>query len=301
MRPGEAEPTRGKSFEENADTLDLLSRMLRDSAEMADADTFLSAAIAVVEWGGVRRNKARLNALGKTTLPTICAAAVQLGPKRADWARLDLVRDMNSGFSKIYALMLDGFPIYDSRVACALCSLIRAYCKESGLATVPPLLSLGLPPSQGRVQRNPSVRGLNFHQLWYGQRRKYAVSNLMAAWLLGSMAKLGPFAALPPQRRLLAVESALFKSATRRWNHKAVQLIIKLCDSAGPCVPPARSAEPMSLLFVRCLRVERYQECQPMRRLGTSGFSGGQYASANICSPPWELPASRSRARNPSG
>ena len=209
-RPGEAEPTRGKSFEENADTLDLLSRMLRDSAERGDADTFLDAAIAVVEWGGVRRNKVRLNALGKTALPTICAAAEQLDPERADWARLDLVRDMNSGFSKIYSLMLDGFPIYDSRVACALCSLIRAYCKESGLATVPPLLSLGLPPSQGRLQRNPSVRELNFHQLWHGQRWKYAVSNLMAAWLLGPMSELGPFAELPIERRLLAVESALF-------------------------------------------------------------------------------------------
>ena len=184
--------------------------MLRDSAERGDADTFLDAAIAVVEWGGVRRNKVRLNALGKTALPTICAAAEQLDPERADWARLDLVRDMNSGFSKIYSLMLDGFPIYDSRVACALCSLIRAYCEESGLATVPPLLSLGLPPSQGRVQRNPSVRELNFHQLWHGQRWKYAVSNLMAAWLLGPMSELGPFAALPIERRLLAVESAFF-------------------------------------------------------------------------------------------
>ena len=32
----------------------------------------------------------------------------------------------------------------------------------------------------------------------------------MAAWLLGPMSELGPFAELPIERRLLAVESALF-------------------------------------------------------------------------------------------
>ena len=117
---------------------------------------------------------------------------------------------MNSGFSKIYSLMLDGFSLYDRRVACALCSLIRAYCEESWLATVPPLLSLGLPPSQGRVQRNPSADPLQFHRLWHGRQWKYAVSNLMAAWLLEPMAELGSFAALPIERRLLAVESAMF-------------------------------------------------------------------------------------------
>ena len=208
--PGEAQPSRGRSFEENAAVLDHLSGTLKESADNGNADTFLSAALAVVEWGGVRRNKARLNALGKTALPTICSAADHLDPERADSARLNVISDMNSGFSKIYSLLIDGFPIYDSRVACALCSLIRAYCEESGLAKVPPLLSLGLPPSQGRVHRNPSAGTLQFHRLWHGQQSKYAFSNLMAAWLLGPMAELGPFAALPIQRRLLAVESALF-------------------------------------------------------------------------------------------
>ena len=207
---GEAERIRGRSFRENADALDLLSTMLRDSADKGKADTFLSAALAVVEWGGVRQNKPRLIALGKSALPMIRDAAHQLDPELGDWERLDLVRDMNSGFSKIYSLMIDGFPIYDSRVAGALCALIRAYCEESGLATVPPLLSLGLPLSQGRSQRNPSVGPLQFHRLWHGQRRLYAVSNLMAAWLLGPMAELGAFASLPIKQRLLAVESAMF-------------------------------------------------------------------------------------------
>ena len=208
--PGEAERRRGRSFGQNAEALDLLSKTLRNSSDNGDADTFLSAALAVVEWGGVQRNKARLMTLGKSALPMICEAAYQLDPERGDSERLDLVKDMNSGFSKIYSLILDGFPIYDSRVACALCALIRGYCQESGLATVPPLLSLGLPLSQGRAQRNPSVGPLQFHRLWHGQRRQYAVSNLKAAWLLGPMTELGAFAELPINQRLLAVESAMF-------------------------------------------------------------------------------------------
>ena len=54
------------------------------------------------------------------------------------------IRYMNSGYSKIYAMMLESFPIYDSRAACALTSLIRAYCVEWKLPSVPEPLRLGV-------------------------------------------------------------------------------------------------------------------------------------------------------------
>ena len=114
---------------------------------------------------------------------------------------------MTSGFSKIYSLLIDGFPIYDSRVACALASLVRLFCEETGCAEVPAQLRFGLPSSQGRVRRDPSCGSIVFPRIW--SPRRYAQSNVMAAWLLDALAANPPFAWLGDDR-LRAIQSAMF-------------------------------------------------------------------------------------------
>lgn len=208
--PGESEPRRGRSYDDTIAVLSDLTDALRTSAANEDAGTFLEAAIAVVRWGGVRRNEMRLRELGANALPDLGAAAEQLRPTVADLDRLDRVRDMNAGFSKIYSLLIDGFPIYDSRVACALASLVRLYCEERDLRSVPPLLEFGIPASRGNMSRDPSAGDLRFPRLWAGHPRPYAVSNLKAAWLLDALAEKSPFAELDSKHRLFAIESAMF-------------------------------------------------------------------------------------------
>jgi len=208
--PGETHLTRGRSFEENVNVLDRLKDILRESAAKGDTDNFLKSGIAVVQWGGVYRNVGRLVALGERALPNLCAAAEQLDPKNADTGRLSAVTDMNSGFSKIYSLLIDGFPIYDSRVACALAFLIRKFCQEKGLQEVPPELAVGLPPNRTKTSRDPSIDSLQFHKLRWGEEKEYAISNLKAAWLLEPLSEQGLFGELPGPRRLLALQSALF-------------------------------------------------------------------------------------------
>lgn len=100
---------------------------------------------------------------------------------------------MNLGFSKIYSLLVDGLPIYDSRVACGLGSFVRMYCHERCLETVPDQLAFGVLLNQEKTVRNPSSGTLEFHTLGSGQVRKYATSNLMVAWLLEPLAELGQF------------------------------------------------------------------------------------------------------------
>ncbi len=117
---------------------------------------------------------------------------------------------MNAGFTKIYSLLLDGFPIYDSRVAASLAYLVRLYCEEAGLARLPPALAFGIPASRGSGNRDPSIAKLRFPRLWAAQPRKYADSNLRAAWLLGQVSRLGPFGDLPREQALRALEAALF-------------------------------------------------------------------------------------------
>ena len=55
-----------------------------------------------------------------------------LDPSHADTSRLDGVRYMNAGWTKVYALMLDGFPIYDGRVGAAMGYLVQQYCTRAG-------------------------------------------------------------------------------------------------------------------------------------------------------------------------
>lgn len=209
--PGESHLTEGRSFDQNVETLDRLKDLLRECATRSDSADFLEAAKAVVLWGGVGvGNVKRLDHLGEQALSCLRAAAEQLDPRSADTGRLSSVIDMNSGFSKIYSLLVDGLPIYDSRVACALCFLVRSFCQEKGLPTVPAELEMRLPEPRPGNPRDPSVGSLQFHKLRWGQEKEYAVSNLKAAWLLEPLAECGSFGELTPTRRLLALQSALF-------------------------------------------------------------------------------------------
>lgn len=207
--PGSSEPGTGHSYSDTIAVLDLLAQQLRLSGAEGDAQRFLEAAVAVVHWGQVRRNEARLRALGDELLPQVTAAARQLDPVAADLQRLSDVRWMNSGFSKIYSLLLDGFPIYDSRVACALASLVRLFCEETGRREVPGPLAFGIPASRGSANRDPSDGPLVFPRLWPGHPRRYSVSNVMAAWLLDALSAESPFAELGAERPR-ALQSAMF-------------------------------------------------------------------------------------------
>ena len=108
---------------------------------------------------------------------------------------------MNAGFSKIYSLLVDGFPIYDSRVACRIASCVRLFCEETGRTAVPASLAFGIPPSQGRVQRNPSCGLLVFPRIWSSSARRYAESNVMAVWLLDALSEAPPFSELGAERQ----------------------------------------------------------------------------------------------------
>ena len=205
--PGASATRRGRTYADTVEVLDDLGELLRHSEKEGDAACFLEAAVAVLEWGRVRRGERRLRALGDEALPALAATARLLDPATADLRRLSGVSLMNSGFSKIYSLLLVGFPIYDSRVACGLASLVRLFCEESKRREVPSPLAFGIPPSQARALRDPSCRTLVFPRIW--APRRYAESNVMAAWLLDVLSEQSPFAELESECQR-ALQSALF-------------------------------------------------------------------------------------------
>ena len=108
------------------------------------------------------RTKRRLRDLGRTALSTFREASLLLDLSHADTSRLDGVRYMNAGWTKVYALMLDGFPIYDGRVGAAMGYLVQRYCVSVRLCQVPTRLRFRWGVARGRHNRNPSTRSLWF-------------------------------------------------------------------------------------------------------------------------------------------
>ena len=144
---------------------------------------------------------------------------MRLCPEQAD---IDDFRNnnteyMGSGYSKIYAMLLDDFPIYDSRTVCGLTSLIRLYCKETNQKVndkpgVPDLLKLGVPQDQSSQDRNPGDGPYKFPGLYHSWKPSYAISYVKAAWLLKKLVNQPDscFSDVPKHRQVLALQSALF-------------------------------------------------------------------------------------------
>ena len=118
---------------------------------------------------------------------------------------------MNSGWTKVYALMLDGLPIYDGRVGAAMGYLVQKHCTDARLNSVPDLLHFRWGQAKGGDHnRDPSSRLLCFRKLTAASPRNWAECNVRAAWVLGEVCREGRFGDLLPDRRLRALEAALF-------------------------------------------------------------------------------------------
>lgn len=209
----------GQGFEEMVEFLDEYGHVLRNTD---DRNRFLSTAIAVMKWGGINNEKS-LPRLGEQALPVLRDNARLLDPKCTKTDDLKGFQYMGAGYSKVYSLMIDGFPMYDSRVACALTSVISLYVRENSLAGVPEQLRLGTLP-QHRSKENRSPQGFPKIQYDPASKVRHADSNLKAAWLLGVLADLGEFATLQTERRVWALQSALFMIGYKPLDPDAIRM-----------------------------------------------------------------------------
>ena len=184
-------------------------------------DRFIANAQAVAKWGGI--NNLRISSerhwgrLQPTDLQNhISEIKRKLEPASADTDDLPASLSMSSSFSKIYAALIPGLPIYDSRVACALTCLIRLYQQCEGLNKAGDVLFFPIPQHRGSDRcTRPAI--------WDGQGQKYAVANLKCAWLLqGLLKEPGEFANVPEHRRLDALQSALFMLGYQQLRDDAI-------------------------------------------------------------------------------
>ena len=172
---------------------------------------FVDNAEAIIRWGGIRPSR-KLDEW-RSTPPERLQALVEdirgkLDPETGDTANLAGFYYMGSGFSKVYSVLIDGFPIYDSRVACALNCLVGIYCRRQKVGPKPDSLKLRMPPRQVpktvRYHRCDRPRMNN-------DAAAYARDNLKAAWLLREMVREpGEFGQVEWFEPVDALQHALF-------------------------------------------------------------------------------------------
>ena len=180
-----------------------------DSGEKQEK--FVDNAEAIVRWGGIPFSRGLDD--WRSMPPEELRALVEdirakLDPVTADTDDLSVFPYMGSGFSKVYSVLIDDFPIYDSRVACALSCLVGIYCRREKVGPKPDLLKFRMPP-----RREPKTR-------WYhrcdrpamnNDSAAYALDNLKAAWLLGEMVREpGEFGQVEGFASVDALQHALF-------------------------------------------------------------------------------------------
>ena len=219
-----ANPFGGPSFDDTVEVFENYRQRFRQIGIItteADRREFFAVAGAIAKWGGI--NNLRMSSerhwgrLQPVDLQNhISEIKGKLEPAHADTDDLPASLSMSSSCSKIYAALIPGLPIYDSRVACALTCLIRLYEHEMGSSVSGDKLSFPIPAHRGsRRCTHPAIR--------YGQDRRYAEANLKCAWLLAKLIEQpGDFAQVCESRRVDALQSALFMLGYARIRDDAV-------------------------------------------------------------------------------
>lgn len=201
--------------------LGALSAELRESVQRNDSATCLAVSQRILKWGGVTASNSD-NLIARHQAGQLISffrrATQTLASHLADDEAIPADVEMNSGFTKLYALLLPDFVIYDSRVGAALGLLVRRFCEEQQLRQVPELLAFAYAnarPAKGHAAgpnpRDPRTAAYSFPAL-RNDPVFHTRHNLRANWLLTGIldTTTSRFNALQEPERLRALEAALF-------------------------------------------------------------------------------------------
>jgi len=194
--------------------IDEFSAKLIWSLVESDDRSCVDACCSILEWGGVLRgNKERLSRLTPNPCAYFLAVQARLTTDLPSSEYFIPDIHMTSGFSKIYSAYIDDFIIYDGRVGAALGLLVRMFCEQTILPSIPHELLFAWARGRGSIdRRNPSRNGYNFPEIIYYRPGAYFENNIRANWLISEIARTtkSEFAKIEKPLRLRALEQALF-------------------------------------------------------------------------------------------
>lgn len=164
---------------------------------------------AILGWGGVSKDRDK-------NIETLKTAQKTLTPLTFDTDHEIKGIFMNSGYSKIYSCLIDDFIIYDSRVGAALGLLVRKFCEETKIKSIPNNLHFAFADARlakghiGKI-RDPGNDVYKFSKL-NNNASFYIHNNMKANWLVKEVTDHpdSKFSRLKAEKRMRAFESALF-------------------------------------------------------------------------------------------
>lgn len=220
--PENGEQVSGGSFSDSFKHLTKLAEMFRSSVQNENEELTRKCALSMLAWGGVlNKNRERLEEMREGVCDYFQQVQERLNLSAVCLGNHDDII-INSGFTKLYFLLVNDFIMYDGRVGAALGLLGRLYAEENGLETIPEAIEFSFgrgktsgSKKQGENRRNPSSER---HRLpeFTGKPYRHLNDNIKASWLLKELANRtsSRFALLPQNpplnKRLTAIQSALF-------------------------------------------------------------------------------------------
>lgn len=176
-------------------SLAMLREWLKDAMNNNNQDELYNAALATLEWGGVRgakqfllnlKNDNQLVSYLRNMQQAMILESAQLHNLNANF-----VYRFDSGFTKIHSLLsVDGLPIYDSRVAATIAAFVYLYRQETG-GNIDNLL---FPVAEARGNQIRNLKCLNggnvFPNLYANGDASYsnwAKAQVKLGWIMSSM------------------------------------------------------------------------------------------------------------------
>ena len=212
------------SFKETTDILSSLKDDLNQSILNGNNKEVQLACLKVLHWGGVLSTTNWDHIINNNQLILSLETAKKiLNPNSFNLKSPSIQIILNSGFTKIYSLIIDDFIIYDSRVSAALCHLIKLYLIENRENKIPDSLNFRFEEGRKGESRNPNSKTLPFK---FSKIRRYKqvekkrindytdfqINNIKASWILKEILERteSSFDEIEASNRLRSLEAALF-------------------------------------------------------------------------------------------
>ena len=211
------------SFTKTTQILNSLKDELNQSIKNGNNKEVQLACLKVLHWGGVLSSNWDHITNNNELIFSLESAKNKLNPNSFNlkWPISEII--LNSGFTKIYSLIIEDFIIYDSRVSAALCHLIKLYLIENGDNKIPESLNFRFEEGRKGESRNPNTKNLpfNFSKIRrYKQVEKkrindysdFQINNIKASWMLKEILEKteSNFNEIEASNRLRSLEAALF-------------------------------------------------------------------------------------------
>ena len=212
---------KGTSFCECEEVLHSLSVKLRNGVTQGNNNICKEVSRQILQWGGVTNRNIdkieNIENMGQEWFLYLLQTKEQFERNldSNEYFRSEII--MNSGFTKIYSLLVDDFLIYDGRLGAALGLLARGYCEGKKLETIPEELHFcwgagreSIINSKEKSRRNPSSDKYRFGSLY--SPKVHLENNIRANWIVQEVLcnTKSKFNCLEESKKMRAFESALF-------------------------------------------------------------------------------------------